>query len=268
MVRIVIEKSMHHKLQTFIDGSVIRGDKQLRELLIEANNMRDCALYVPDFYSGEIVYLGKEVDSFFEISAEEFMQKGVELIVRHTSLTDLPRLSAQQSMYIQRVQDPDYDLVTVLLQHYQWTTISPGGKHIPTQTTGVILTFNDNREFLIGVGFILLDEAHNKSLLLKCQDLLTKIKDRHNVLDRPLAYSKTDIPFIIQYTDRKYLSITRRERQLLLYLSKGLSTKELAVTLQISEHTIETHRKHLLQKFEAKNTAELIKKASKVFWLE
>jgi two-component system response regulator NreC len=51
-------------------------------------------------------------------------------------------------------------------------------------------------------------------------------------------------------------------------LSKGFSTKEIADILGISFHTTEGYRKNLLQKFEAKNSAELIKKASKVFWLE
>ncbi len=62
--------------------------------------------------------------------------------------------------------------------------------------------------------------------------------------------------------------ITDREREVLACLAKGSSTKETAYKLKLSGHTIESYRKNLLQKFEAKNSVELIKKAGKVFWLE
>jgi len=62
--------------------------------------------------------------------------------------------------------------------------------------------------------------------------------------------------------------ITKREMDVLSLLSKGFSTKEIAARLSISAHTAESHRKSLLGKFEAKNAAEMIKKATKFFWLE
>ncbi len=43
-------------------------------------------------------------------------------------------------------------------------------------------------------------------------------------------------------------------------VSSGLTTKEIADRLNLSRHTIESHRKNLLKKFQAKNSAELIQK--------
>jgi DNA-binding CsgD family transcriptional regulator len=62
--------------------------------------------------------------------------------------------------------------------------------------------------------------------------------------------------------------ITEKERIVLQLIGNGFSSKQIAGRLHISFHTAETHRKHLLEKFEAGNTAELIKKATKVYWLE
>ena len=73
---------------------------------------------------------------------------------------------------------------------------------------------------------------------------------------------------VIHYTNYDYQTVTKREREVLGYLAKGLSTKVIAQNLQLSGHTIESYRKRLLEKFDAKNTAELIKKAAKIFWLE
>lgn len=61
--------------------------------------------------------------------------------------------------------------------------------------------------------------------------------------------------------------LTRREKQLLPYISEGLSNAEIAELLEkllkkiiLSPHTIEGHRKNLYIKFEAHNAAQLAKK--------
>src|SRR5260221_3184216 len=56
-------------------------------------------------------------------------------------------------------------------------------------------------------------------------------------------------------------SITRREIEILHLLVKGLCAKEIATTLFISETTVITHNKNLKEKFNSKNTVELISKA-------
>ena len=56
------------------------------------------------------------------------------------------------------------------------------------------------------------------------------------------------------------LNITSREKQVFIFLSKGFSAKMIADTLNISENTVITHRKNLIQKLNVKNSAELIKK--------
>lgn len=54
--------------------------------------------------------------------------------------------------------------------------------------------------------------------------------------------------------------ITAREKQVFKFLSKGFSAKMIGETLNISENTVITHRKNLIQKLNVKNSAELIKK--------
>lgn len=56
---------------------------------------------------------------------------------------------------------------------------------------------------------------------------------------------------------------TRRENDVLQLLIKGFCAKEIANRLFISETTVITHKKNLKEKFNAKNTAELISKVQK-----
>jgi DNA-binding CsgD family transcriptional regulator len=61
--------------------------------------------------------------------------------------------------------------------------------------------------------------------------------------------------------------VTKSESKILKLIASGFSSKEIAEKLYISFHTAETHRKNLLEKFEARNSAELVKKAGKIYWL-
>lgn len=53
--------------------------------------------------------------------------------------------------------------------------------------------------------------------------------------------------------------ITRRESEILKLIADGLTNQEIADQLFISTFTVDTHRKNLLLKFNAKNTATLVK---------
>lgn len=53
--------------------------------------------------------------------------------------------------------------------------------------------------------------------------------------------------------------LTRREKEVLELISEGLTNNEIAEKLFISSTTVDTHRKNLLSKLNAKNTAELVK---------
>lgn len=55
--------------------------------------------------------------------------------------------------------------------------------------------------------------------------------------------------------------LTRREKEVLLLIAEGLTNPQIAEKLFISLHTVDSHRKSLLEKFDVNNTAMLINKA-------
>ena len=63
-------------------------------------------------------------------------------------------------------------------------------------------------------------------------------------------------------TDR-YDALSEREREVLQLVAEGKSSKEIAVVLSISPATVETHRTHLLQKLGLRNTAEVVRYATR-----
>jgi DNA-binding CsgD family transcriptional regulator len=58
--------------------------------------------------------------------------------------------------------------------------------------------------------------------------------------------------------------LTIREFEILKFLAKGYSTKEISDILNLSPFTIKTHRQIILKKLKAKNCTEAIYKAIKM----
>lgn len=68
-----------------------------------------------------------------------------------------------------------------------------------------------------------------------------------NIISKPSPQELTTTP-----------RLTKREKQILQFLAKGKTSNEIADELFLSPLTVDTHRKNLLQKFGAKNSAELV----------
>jgi DNA-binding NarL/FixJ family response regulator len=58
--------------------------------------------------------------------------------------------------------------------------------------------------------------------------------------------------------------LSRREKEVLACIAEGLTSKAIAEKLFIAETTVITHRKSLMEKFSASNTALLIKKSAEM----
>ena len=58
--------------------------------------------------------------------------------------------------------------------------------------------------------------------------------------------------------------LTEREKEVLEALAEGMTSHEIAEKLFISFHTVKTHRKHLLRKFDVKNVTSLLNVAKEL----
>ncbi len=96
---------------------------------------------------------------------------------------------------------------------------------------------------------------------------LTEKKKINEFIDKTVIDTNREFQFNIHEKKTIFVEISERERQVLRLIASGLSSREIADYLFISNHTAITHRKNLINKFHVSNTAELIKEASKVIWL-
>jgi two-component system, NarL family, response regulator NreC len=105
-------------------------------------------------------------------------------------------------------------------------------------------------------GYLLKDSAEH--------DLINAVKAvaQHKAYFSP-AISKTLVEdYVRQLREREvedtFELLTSRERQILQLLAEGRTNKEIATLLDLSPHTVDTHRGNLLQKLNLHGTADLI----------
>ncbi|RBL91421.1 response regulator [Chitinophaga flava] len=91
------------------------------------------------------------------------------------------------------------------------------------------------------------------------EELLKAIRDVHN----GHTYLSAGLEDVWQTDDRRtrarQLNITKREKEVLWLIANGHTNLEIAEKLFISSDTVDSHRRNLLGKFKARNTAMLIK---------
>jgi DNA-binding NarL/FixJ family response regulator len=94
-----------------------------------------------------------------------------------------------------------------------------------------------------------LKEADNEEFLTA----IRKISEGGNYFSQELL-----LRIIRKETPQTHVNLSDREKEVLVLISKGLSTREIASILNISQRTVERHRTTLLDKTETRNAVSLV----------
>ena len=125
----------------------------------------------------------------------------------------------------------------------------------------IMLTMHEEREYVVRCL-----AAGAKGYLLKSVDI-AELANAIKTVHQGGKYFSPAIANILAETisnpssDEEEVDITPREKEVLLLVSQGHSTKQIADKLSISIRTVETHRINLLKKLNVGNSAELVKKS-------
>ena len=98
---------------------------------------------------------------------------------------------------------------------------------------------------------------------------LTKHKETVVVKEVPVEVTvevpvPTREPFVLNQTKLQQLGITARELEILQLIAGGMSTREIAETLFVSENTVKTHSSRLLDKLNAKRRTQAVQVAKEL----
>jgi two-component system response regulator FixJ len=68
-----------------------------------------------------------------------------------------------------------------------------------------------------------------------------------------------DVVMRLSTREQCMASLSRRERQVLKHIVRGLTAKQTAIELEISPRTVETYRQHLMEKTGATSLSQLVR---------
>jgi DNA-binding NarL/FixJ family response regulator len=127
----------------------------------------------------------------------------------------------------------------------------------------IALTMHDNglyiKEMLsLGIDGYVLKNTGKEKLFLAIETVMTNNRFFDNrAMDSFINSFRTE-------AGGQEIKITKREMEVLKCIAQEQTTNEISEKLFISTYTVETHRKNLLSKLQAKNTAGLVKYAIKI----
>ena len=84
---------------------------------------------------------------------------------------------------------------------------------------------------------------------------LTRKKEVHVVKEVPVPAQQ---PFALNEDRLKDLGITKRELEILALIAQGMSNREIAEKLFVSENTVKTHSSRLFDKLSAKRRTQAV----------
>ena len=90
---------------------------------------------------------------------------------------------------------------------------------------------------------------------------LTRRKETVIVKEVPLRVEvpvRASGPFVVNAVRQEALGITKRELEILTAIAEGLSTREIAEKLFVSENTVKTHSSRLFEKLDAKRRTQAV----------
>jgi len=100
-----------------------------------------------------------------------------------------------------------------------------------------------------------------KRIISKQSSIKTIINSINSVDTTNKFYSDEVFELLVSSNIHKKIvdfHLTKKETEIVKFISSGLTTNEIAEKLFLSKHTVVTHRKNIFKKLNIKNTSELI----------
>jgi DNA-binding CsgD family transcriptional regulator len=248
-------KSHLHQVYYNKDAAEEQGIRVMLDKFEKFNNSGPFSLpawyYVIDYSSSRYLLMSDGIRQACNYDPREVMDSGLEFLFHVYQPDDFKvynekifPLNAGFLKEQPRAEQDDY------LFSYCFRVKSKSGKYVSLFQRGSYITSQETGLPLYSLGMI------TDITLIKRDRLMFHQVEKLNWEDDHYTTSTVMNNYFYPYPDDAILS--RRELEVLKWMADGLSSKQVAAKLYLSENTIVVHRKNMLRKTNTKNVAELV----------
>jgi DNA-binding NarL/FixJ family response regulator len=165
-----------------------------------------------------------------------------------------------QAVELARELEPDVAILDVAMPELNGLeALAQIRKRVPRTAVLILSMYNDARYVTRALnagarGYLLKDSVEQdlvEAIQLACQGKPFLSPAVAALVERQKSLVSSEV-------EDRYELLTERERQLYQLLAEGKSNKEIANLLNLSLHTVETHRTRIMEKLDVHSSAELV----------
>lgn len=247
-------KSLLHKVWDKSSDFITTKETQVDSVKI--NNIISnllCAgpfyFYIVDFFDREIKYMHPNIEAILGLSQKNTTFDDIISRIHPDDMEYVAKAESKVLSYI--YENIGRENVTKYKMSYCFRFKTADNSYQLFQHQALILTTDEDGGFSKSLNIHtninhLTDVNNFKATVMSIDE------------DQPSFFTLDVLKSEEQYNENNLFS--KREKEVINLLAKGLSTEDIAATLYLSANTIATHRKNILNKADCKNTTELIVK--------
>lgn len=259
-------------LKDYFPLSTHHSKPLLDQVLNDIHNHTGFFSYIAHVKSGRYSHTSPSFEKLTGYSVSLFEEESIDFYMKRVPPEDILNVVARQAATFTETTLPGFNPELPNFVEMKSRFLLANGKTASNVALATAFAYLPTGEFefaLVGVYVETEDTTHNVKVRAEMASLLTAAKKLYREVYPQPPFNKNESPLTeIVFEVQPNHALTTKEKEVLKKIVLGLSTKQIAKVLNISEHTVDSHRKNMLRKLQAKNVAELVKKASKLYWLE
>jgi FixJ family two-component response regulator len=207
--------------------------------------------------TGKTYSMPQAVPVVFVVDDDVSVRESLELLIRHLGWRAETFVSAQEFLAHPKVSTPSCLILDVRLPGLDGLALQ---NQIAADRTAMPIIF------ITGYGDVPMTVTAMKAgaaeFLTKPFDDDILVSALQNAIER--SRHALEQESALQLLRDSYASLTRREREVMALVARGLLNKQVAGELGLSEITVKAHRGQVMRKMKAKSFADLVKMAARL----
>ncbi len=213
--------------------------------------------YILNLHNLQLDYLSPEVENFIDKPLADITIKDLLASVMPSEIESIEKKEAVMADFFNRYLDKEVRTDYKIIYSYKMQKSNGEERVMLHQATLLSLTENGKIQHTLSQH---MDISHLKVISTTDISFISMNKNRKSYYNINPEKGIFDPAFTEFKEADLTLQLSDREKEIINQLAEGYSADEIAVSLNLSVHTIRTHRKNILQKSGCNNTAQLIAK--------